>query len=1457
MPIISPLQVIDGQDFALSSVHRVNGVPFNFGGYSGVWTIKRGETLILSGLVTLGTFGQWSVAFNAASTVALRPVTEERGYTLNGVSFVATITNGTDTLIFQSAVQLIRDKTTFPTYAGGEYAVLPNDPEAVNATQIATIEAVVEDVLATKGGLAPPTYFRQSDYTSAADLALIRAGIATGQNVTAVTNALRTMHEAALAYFLAQPGACVVVLYEAGTSLINRRLMSDAFNNALWAASTQRNCRIQFASNGPVRWVISNWQDGAAAVRTDGMYGELGITYAVPQSVWEWQQKTRFTWFDDFSAKVNLVGAGNELTDPQGMRTYGINASSFTGQFITSSLRNIGHHHESMWNTRFEYMVARAGTGWQPTEHGKAGIVDGDLRYINTGATVTITDSAGTPVSFLTSAHIGLKIALDRQGVSQISDDPDAEGERRGPKWFTITGVSGNSCTVTPTPDYNGGTTDQMVIANCRFSFDAVRASVTAGSTTVTLSAPVVGSLVGRRVSVVGAGYDPTGIADWKLARLGDDLSTIVTAHTGNTLTLAHKAGRTRANAPIIISPQVAFGPQGPAILHSSWNPVDDVHVERLWCEANAYGAVMLHAQSCTGFTTGLASKLHGSPPTTNNWAGNFCNVAASRLSGRLHALFSHGMHSPYFGKFVFSGAEINTDLIGELVSWTSTTLSSRYYFDVSTSPDQVYVYEQLTEQTVPYPSLAAGQVIERGTGYWSPALACVRSAASARTPETDEPVWPIAKMGPISAPALGTTRALAVSAIAQGWVPQDGVIYSIGGLQYIGAAGSTAISDLPGLAYYGDAVSVSPPSAATLIAAAALAGRKSVTLRQVLGSGYTEAQDGAAILNAVLPALSTAGIAVTNAEALSVSLQSTLYWCDGLNLDGGGSLIFWRDVASSSPIIDTRNYQTGGETSDMKIRGFTLMARDTSKTGQMIRYMANRSTFDRINVMGYNGGQGWLWGGSDVVMRDCWTSTGQTSGSGDGAYRCQKALRCTAIGCYGRSNDDVFQFVQWENAPVGSALYGANCLYSQYVGCTGESINGRLCIVDVSGRNIDANPMPSQSRGLSFIGVKGKSKLGLVVVHEESDGTQYLTDDINFIGVDVEVTGTGYYGGTVRGTVGVPDAVGRVSFSQCSIRAAGQNGAMLLNADGATVSLDRCHMVADQQVLYILAGRRTSIVGGRYEISAGGVSDLEPIYVHTTATGHTLDVSGVPILGPLATSRAGITVSAGQANIVSARIIKAAGATSTVAVRPGAAGVSATLTRNGIEGDFDTLYSTGAGTVRVIEGPMALRSGGVLSSIVSDLASLSFRDANLLETEGLASTDNLAGLSPPPNIQVGDIAPISINNSSRTVTVLHNQTVSAPYYPIKTSTGANVTLTSTSTVLNLMWMGTYWDDLTWQTPTGAVLTVATLPSAATAGTGARQFVTDASATTFGSTVAGGGSNRVPVYSDGTNWKIG
>ena len=53
------------------------------------------------------------------------------------------------------------------------------------------------------------------------------------------------------------------------------------------------------------------------------------------------------------------------------------------------------------------------------------------------------------------------------------------------------------------------------------------------------------------------------------------------------------------------------------------------------------------------------------------------------------------------------------------------------------------------------------------------------------------------------------------------------------------------------------------------------------------------------------------------------------------------------------------------------------------------------------------------------------------------------------------------------------------------------------------------------------------------------------------------------------------------------------------------------------------------------------------------------------------------------------------------------------------------------------------------------------------------------------------------------------------------------------------------------------VYTVATLPSASTSGAGTRAFVSDALLPVFGSIVVAGGAVKVPVYSDGTNWRVG
>ena len=64
-------------------------------------------------------------------------------------------------------------------------------------------------------------------------------------------------------------------------------------------------------------------------------------------------------------------------------------------------------------------------------------------------------------------------------------------------------------------------------------------------------------------------------------------------------------------------------------------------------------------------------------------------------------------------------------------------------------------------------------------------------------------------------------------------------------------------------------------------------------------------------------------------------------------------------------------------------------------------------------------------------------------------------------------------------------------------------------------------------------------------------------------------------------------------------------------------------------------------------------------------------------------------------------------------------------------------------------------------------------------------------------------------------------------------------------------------DNFVGQFSLGAVYVVADLPDAVTAGVGSRAFVIDAAVLTFNTTVTGGGSGKVHVFSDGTVWKVG
>ena len=116
-------------------------------------------------------------------------------------------------------------------------------------------------------------------------------------------------------------------------------------------------------------------------------------------------------------------------------------------------------------------------------------------------------------------------------------------------------------------------------------------------------------------------------------------------------------------------------------------------------------------------------------------------------------------------------------------------------------------------------------------------------------------------------------------------------------------------------------------------------------------------------------------------------------------------------------------------------------------------------------------------------------------------------------------------------------------------------------------------------------------------------------------------------------------------------------------------------------------------------------------------------------------------------------------------------------------------------------------------------------------------------------NVALGFQAGDALTTGSNNIVIGYDADVSAAGVSDEITLG-NSSITSMRVPGLTMTAGLKWIN-------NGTQTVAALVAAGTAGAGARAVVTDANATTFHSIVAGGGANVVPVFSDGTNWRIG
>jgi len=193
-----------------------------------------------------------------------------------------------------------------------------------------------------------------------------------------------------------------------------------------------------------------------------------------------------------------------------------------------------------------------------------------------------------------------------------------------------------------------------------------------------------------------------------------------------------------------------------------------------------------------------------------------------------------------------------------------------------------------------------------------------------------------------------------------------------------------------------------------------------------------------------------------------------------------------------------------------------------------------------------------------------------------------------------------------------------------------------------------------------------------------------------------------------------------------------------------------------------------------------------------------------------------------------------------------------------GVAGNANVFTINGLGNT-TIGGTLNLGTPA-LSTGVLGLFSSSAAATTFISPSGIGSSNTTIVL--PPNAgSNGSFLRTDGANTTGWATTFGNGTsnVSIPAVNgnVTITAVGNTTMTITGTGANIAGTANVTGALVAPTVRTTSGTFSALPAAATAGAGARGFITDGNTATFNSQVTSGGSNAVPVFSDGTNWKVG
>ena len=326
------------------------------------------------------------------------------------------------------------------------------------------------------------------------------------------------------------------------------------------------------------------------------------------------------------------------------------------------------------------------------------------------------------------------------------------------------------------------------------------------------------------------------------------------------------------------------------------------------------------------------------------------------------------------------------------------------------------------------------------------------------------------------------------------------------------------------------------------------------------------------------------------------------------------------------------------------------------------------------------------------------------------------------------------------------------------------------------------------------------------------------------------------YANGTPYGTIGSTGPTGATGI-------AGPTGATGIGATGLTGPTGATGLTGATGTAGVAGGSNTQVQFND-ATAFGGSANLTFNKTTNTLTVVGNIVSG-NLLGIYANGNSNVNIPSANGNVS----ISAVGNANILVVTGTGVNVAGTLNATGNANVGNLGFGTGA-----ITGTGNITGGNIIGIIAAG--------SNAITTTGNITGGNIIGAHANGNSNID----IPSANGNVNISAVGNANIL-----VVTGTGANITgtlnVSANTNFINVnATLGNYTANVSANNFTANVIVKTTavlftnLPSAATAGAGARAFITDgnlAASTNFGAQVSGSGSNNVPVYSDGTNWRIG